>query len=164
MNPPACPEKFDSKPTPQAHTTAKTWLAAASLIGLTLAFYHGLWLPGFVLIKRDAYRFFLPLKQYLIERLAAGELPQLFPYEALGRPIIGATHTGVFHPFTVLYFLLPIHDAYRASTLAACLLGAFGAFALGRRLKLSRTGSLLAGLIFPLSGYVVSLTDNILYL
>src|SRR5438132_11960176 len=35
---------------------------------------------------------------------------------------------------------------------------------LGRRLNVSRTGSLLAGLAFALSGYVVSLTESVLYL
>ena len=125
------------------------------LLGVTLAFYHGLWLPDLVLIKRDAFRFFLPLKQYLIERLATGELPQWFPYEGLGRSFIGVTHTGVFHPFTALYFLFPVHDAYRASTLLSALVAALGAFALGRSLNYSRSGALLGGIAFALSGYVV---------
>jgi hypothetical protein len=140
------------------------WLPIAALFGITLVFYHGLWLPGYVLIKRDAFRFYLPLKQYLIERLSAGELPHWFPYEGFGRPFIGVTHTGLFHPFTALFFLLPVPDAYRASMLLSCLLAALGAFMLGRALNLSRTGSLLAGLAFALSGYVVSLTDNIPYI
>src|SRR6266849_11115871 len=106
--------------------------AVVLLCGITLAFYHGLWLPGLVLIGRDAFQFHLPIKHYLIERLLAGELPQWFPYEALGRPFIGTSATGIFHPFTVLYFLLPAPDAYRASTLLSCLLAAVGAFTLGR--------------------------------
>jgi len=141
-----------------------TWLAVMVLVGITLAFYHRLWLPGLALVKRDALRFFLPIKQYLVERLSAGESPQWFPYDALGRPFIGATHTGVFHPFTALYFLFPVPDAYRASILISCLLAALGAFVLGRLLRLSPAGALLAGLAFALSGYVVSLTENIQYL
>src|SRR5207245_842459 len=125
--------------------------AVTVLLGLTLAFYHGLWLPGLVLIKRDAFRLHLPIKQYLIERLSAGELPQWFPYEALGRPFIGVTHTGVFHPFTSLYFLLLTPDAYRASTLLSCLLAAVGAFVLGRKLNLSRSGGLVGGVAFRLA-------------
>src|SRR2546422_8986430 len=141
-----------------------TWLAVMVLVGITLAFYHRLWLPGLALVKRDALRFFLPIKQYLVERLSAGELPQWFPYDALGRPFIGATHTGVFHPFTALYFLFPVPDAYRASILMSCLLAALGAFVLGRLLRFLPAGALLAGLAFALSGYVVSLTENIQYL
>jgi len=136
----------------------------AVLCVITLAFYHGLWLPDLVLIKRDAFLFYLPIKQYMIERLAAGALPQWFPYEALGRPFIGVTVTGVFHPFTLLYFLFPVHDAYRASTLLSCLLAALGAFALGRMLALSRTGALVASLSFTLSGYLVSALVNIVFL
>ena len=144
--------------------TSPTGLAVAALVSITLAFYHGLWLPGLVLIKRDAFRFFLPLKQYLVERLAAGELPQWFPYEGLGRAFIGVTHTGIFHPFTTLSFLFSGPNAYRAATLLSCLLAALGAFTLSRMLNLSRAGSLIAGISFALSGYVVSLTDNLLYL
>ena len=139
-------------------------LAMVALCGLTVTFYYGLWWPDQVLIKRDAFWFHLPTKQYLIERLSADELPQWFPYEGLGRPFIGTAAAGVFHPFTALYFLFSVPDAYRLSTLTACLLGALGAFALGRTLRLSRTGSLLAGMAFTLSGYVVSLTDNLVYL
>src|SRR5712692_8586599 len=139
-------------------------IALVMLCSIAFAFYYGLWLPDLVLIKRDAFTFFLPLKQYAIERLAAGELPQWFPYDGMGRPFIGVAHTGVFHPFTALYFLFSVPDAYRVSTLLSCLLAALGAFALGRTLNLSRAGSLIAGVSFALSGYVVSLTDNLLYL
>ena len=161
LSPPTAP---DSRPPIGRRIGSPTGLAVTALMCITLAFYHGLWLPGLVLIKRDAFRFYLPLKQHLIERLSAGELPQWFPYEGLGRPFIGVAHTGVFHPFTALYFLLPVPDAYRASTLLSCLLAAVGAYALGRTLGFSRAGALVAGLAFTLSGYVVSLTDNLLYL
>ncbi|MGH7166230.1 MAG: YfhO family protein, partial [Nitrospiraceae bacterium] len=138
--------------------------AVAALLIISLTFYHRLWLPDLVLIKRDAFRYFLPLKQYIIERLTAGELPQWLPYEGFGRPFLGASGIGLFHPFTALYFLLPVPDAYRAATLVSCVLAGLGAFAIGRALELSRAGALLAGVAFALSGYVVSLTDNLLYL
>ncbi|MDA2909470.1 YfhO family protein [Nitrospiraceae bacterium AH_259_D15_M11_P09] len=147
-----------------ARLGASTGVAVAGLCTLVLLFYNRLWLPDLVLIKRDAFRFFLPLKQYVIERLSAGELPQWFPYDGLGRPLIGASGLGIFHPFTALYFLFPVPDAYRATTLLSCLAAALGAFVLGRILALSRGGAVLAGVAFALSGYVVSLTDNILYL
>jgi len=126
-------------------------------------FYYKLWSPGLVVLSRDAFRLFLPLKQYLVERLSAGELPQWFPYEAMGRPFIGLP-TSVFHPFTALHLILSVPDAYRASVLASCLLAALGAFALGRVLRFSPAGSLAAGLAFSFSGYVVSRIENYVYL
>ena len=164
MIPPSSPDKPDTRPASLGWFKSPTGLAVAALCGITLAFYHGLWLPGLVLVKRDALRFFLPIKQYLVERLSAGELPQWLPYEALGRPFIGATHTGVFHPLNALYWLLPAPDAYRASILISSLLASLGAFVLGRMLRFSSAGALLAGIAFALSGYVVSLTENIQYL
>ena len=160
MTPPVLPKA----PASRLPAKTRTVLAVIVLLGLTLAFYYGLWLPGLVLIKRDAYGFWLPLKQHMTERLTAGELPQWFPYEALGRPFIGTAATGIFHPFTVLYFLLPAPDAYRASTLMSCLLAAVGAFTLGRTLNFSRTGAVVAGAAFALSGYVVSFTEHLIYL
>jgi hypothetical protein len=160
MSPPTLPEVESSK----LDARARTVLAVIVLLGLTLAFYYGLWQPGLVLIKRDAYGFWLPLKQHMIERLASGELPQWFPYEALGRPFIGTAATGIFHPFTLLYFLLPAPDAYRASTLMSCLLAAVGAFTLGRTVNFSRAGAIGAGVAFALSGYVVSFTEHLIYL
>lgn len=162
MIPPAA--ERHTKTGPLARIMSPTGLAVTALCAITLIFYHGLWFPDRVLIKRDAFAFHLPMKQYMIERLVAGELPQWFPYEGLGRPFIGPAHTGVFHPFTALYFIFSVPDAYRISTLLSCLLGALGAFALGRMLKISRPGALLAGIVFALSGYVVSLTDNLVYL
>ncbi len=147
-----------------ARLGASTGVAVAGLCTLVLLFYNRLWLPDLVLIKRDAYWTHLPAKQYMVERLSAGELPQWFPFEALGHPFIGTTITGLFHPFTVLYLLMPPTDAYRVATLISCLLAALGAFALGRVLHFSRLGALLAGVAFALSGYVVSLTDSLPYL
>ncbi len=157
-------EKPAGMPWPLARITLPTGLTVTTLVAITLVFYYRLWSPGLVLIKRDAFRITLPLKQYLVERLSAGDLPQWFPYEAMGRPFIGVTMTGVFHPFTLLYFLLPVPDAHRASVLLSCLVAALGAFALGRTLKFSRTGALVAGLAFALSGYIVSLTENLVFM
>ena len=164
MIPSLSPDKSDARPTAFTRWGSGTGLAVVLLGGILLAFYHGLWLPGLVLIKRDAFRYFLPLKQYMVERLSAGELPHWFPYEALGCPFIGISGIGLFHPFTALYFLLPVPDAYRASTLLSCFLAALGAFVLGRTLGYSLAGAMLSGIAFALSGYVVSLTDNVLYL
>jgi len=141
-----------------------TGLAILALCGIVLAFYYRLWIPDLMLIKRDAFRFFLPMKQYIVERLVAGDLPEWFPYEGLGVPFLGNGGTGVFHPFTLLYFLLPVHDAYRVSVLLSILASALGAFGLGRILGVSRSGAVLSGAAFAGSGYIVSMTENLLYL
>jgi len=140
------------------------YLSLAAVLGLVLLVYAQLWLPGLVLIKRDAFQLFLPLKQYIFDRLSQGELPQWFPYEGLGRPLISLTVMGVFHPFTLLYWLMPVQDAYRLATLLCCLTGAAGTFFLARGLGISRSGAAVGAIGFSCSGYVMSLTENLLYL
>ena len=163
MTPPSPFKNPGASAEPHTGLTSPTGLAMAALIGITLAFYHRLWWPDLVLIKRDAFRAFPQIKHYAAERFSTGELPQWFPYEGLGHPLIGAAHAGVFHPFTGLYALLSPFEAFRAAALLSCLIAALGAFALGRALGLSRTGALLAGIAFTFSGYVVSLTENPVY-
>lgn len=141
-----------------------TALALAALCGVVLAFYYRLWWPGLALAKRDAVRFFLPLKRYAAERLAAGELPQWFPYEGMGRPFLAIPNTGVFHPFTALYLWLSAPQAYRLTVLLSCLAAAFGMFALARTLAIPHAGACLSGVAFACSGYVASLTENVVYL
>ena len=134
------------------------------LCGLILLFYAQLWMPGLVLIKRDAFQFYLPVKQYMIERLSAGEFPHWFPYDGLGRPFMATPATGVLHPFTALYWLFPVHDAYRLSVLCSYLAGGIGTFLLARSLGVSSAGSCIAAIGFSGSGYAVSLSENVIYL
>jgi hypothetical protein len=150
--------------SPNAGLDRRDYLALSGVIALVLLVYAQLWLPGLVLIKRDAFQLFLPLKQYIINRLSAGELPQWFPYEGLGRPLIALTAMGVFHPFTAVYWLFPVHDAYRLCALLSYLLGASGAFMLARVLGVSRLGAALGSIGFSCSGYLMSMTENLLYL
>ena len=117
-----------------------------------------------ILVKRDAFRFFPPLKHYMAERLLAGELPEWFPYESLGRSFIASPMSGMFHPFTLLYLALPVHEALRLATILSCVAAGVGAFALGRRLKFSRAAAVVAGVAFACSGYVASMTEAIVYL
>lgn len=148
----------------QSRHAILTGLCIAALCGVILAFYSRVWLPGHILIRRDVFRFFAPVKQYMADRLLAGELPEWFPYEALGRSFIGATVTGVFHPLTILHLLFPAHDALRLITLCLCLVAGVGTFALSRALHVSRAGSTTAGMVFACSGYVASITENPLFL
>lgn len=156
-------ERPSEEPLSMAFARADA-LSLAAVLSLVLLVYAQLWLPGLVLIKRDAFQLFLPLKQYITDRLLQGELPQWFPYEGLGRPLISLTVMGVFHPFTALYWLLPVQDAYRLSTLLCCLMATGGAFLLARNLGISRLGASVGAMGFVCSGYVMSLTENVLYL
>ena len=156
-------ERPSGEPLSMAFARADV-LSLLAVLSLVLLVYAQLWLPGLVLIKRDAFQLFLPLKQYITDRLLQGELPQWFPYEGLGRPLISLTVMGVFHPFTALYWLLPVQDAYRLSTLLCCLMATGGAFLLARNLGISRLGASVGAMGFVCSGYVMSLTENVLYL
>src|SRR5690242_19977718 len=105
--------------------TKRDYWCLGGLFCAVLLIVVQLWFPGLVLIKRDAFHFYLPIKQHVVERLSTGELPQWFPYEGLGRPLLANAVAGIFHPFTLLYLILPVYEAYRLSTFI-CVLFATG--------------------------------------
>ena len=85
-----------------ARLKSSTGLVAAILCVITLVFYHDLWWPGLVLIHRDALRFYLPIKQHLIERLSRG-IAAMVPLRCTGpslhrhRRIRGTIEIGRAH-------------------------------------------------------------------
>lgn len=140
------------------------WPVAGLLLAAVSLFYFRLMLPGNILIQRDSFRLHYPIHAYVAERLSSGELPQWFPYDGLGRPLLGVAAAGVFHPFTALFLVLSPHAAYALACYLCALMAALGAAALSRRLGAGRAGSAVAGLVMALGGYCVSLSDNLLYL
>jgi hypothetical protein len=90
-------------------------------IGLALALFF---LPALTsdrtFFARDSLRMHGPIRAYVSERLAHGELPLWWSFEALGAPFAAQGVTAVFHP------------AARGTTLDSCFF-APGAFVWWRR-------------------------------
>jgi hypothetical protein len=101
----------------------------------------------------DTAFIFLPLRHYLLRRLAEGQLPLWNPHLFGGTPALAEAQYQVFYPANLLLWLtgvergmgwmLPIHLA----------LAAAGTYLFGRRsLGLGRHGAVLAALVFSLGG------------
>jgi len=114
---------------------------------------------------RDLSLFALPMKGYMMERLASGELPLWTPYVSAGMPFLADVSNQLFYPLNLVF-------AFFSSTLEALSwfvalhdLLAMGAFYwLCRATGLSRGVSVWGGMAYGLSGYVLSITDNVNFL
>ncbi|MDB4971037.1 MAG: hypothetical protein JWN44_6726, partial [Myxococcales bacterium] len=105
---------------------------------------------------RDILLYTYPLKAYLRERLAAGELALWNPRLGLGRPFAGMVQPGVFYPLDVV-MLLPFPRGLDAFFALHAFIAAFGMRAWLRARTNHELAATFGGALFALSGYFVSM-------
>lgn len=88
------------------------------------------------------------------EALRSGIVPLWNPYTFCGMPLAANNQTAYFYPPNLLYWFLPMASALLFDALLHNIWLAWGAYALGRALKLSRSAAFLTALTFALGGAV----------
>jgi hypothetical protein len=115
------------------------------------------WLEG-----TDLSYLVLPWFQFQAGEWHHGRIPLWDPTAWFGQPLLGQGQPGAAYPPNWLLFLVPLkHGWIRQSALhwyyvLIHYFAALTAYALARDLKRSRTASILAGCIYALGGYVIS--------
>jgi hypothetical protein len=84
-----------------------------------------------------------------------GQLPLWNPYNGLGMPLAFNWQSATFAVPTVLGYLAPLRFAYTVQVMATLLLAGTGTYVLGRVLRLGVTASVMAGVVYELSGTFV---------
>ena len=128
-----------------------------------LACFGGKLVSSGVPFYRDHLVTNIPVRSYVRARLLQGELPQWYPNESLGVPLIGQIALATFHPTTFL--LLPFRPA-QAEKLAVLLAYAFalaGAYRLARARGASRVGAGAGGFAFAFGGYALGVSSILAY-
>jgi hypothetical protein len=112
---------------------------------------------------RDSAILYAPIRTLVSGALRGGRLPLWNPHEALGKPLFAEGLHGVLHPLSLFAALV---DPGGIDLLIALYLvaAALGAFLLARELGLDDSQAFLAGGAFGLSGFVLSMTGNLVFL
>jgi len=98
-----------------------------------------------------------PWRAWAAAEWLAGRVPLWAPDVANGFPLMSDGQTGVFYPPNILLgLLLPSHDALNASILLHAWWSGLGAWWLCRVLDRSNPASLVAGVAFACSGFMVA--------
>jgi hypothetical protein len=129
-------------------------------LALAAVFVHLPELDGRAPFWRDVHLANLPFRRYLRELLLAGELPQWWPWDAGGAPLLANPPAQVLHPFTLLQAVLTPLAGHVAQATLSTALAMLGACALARALGQSRVASFAAGLVFGANGYLVGLDEQ----
>jgi hypothetical protein len=134
--------------------------ACVALGAMWLVFFAPAILSSKVPFERDLIETEIPLRHYLRERLAAGELPQWFPGEMMGVPFAGTVIASPFHPRTLLLLFCGAVTAAKWSVLLGYLAGLVGGYRLARRFGSSRTGAVAGAAVLAFSGCAISYSNK----
>jgi hypothetical protein len=107
-------------------------------------------------VLRDVTYQIQPWQLFARRELRAGRLPLWNPHQFAGAPFWSNGQSAPLFPLHLLFAALPLQLGFVLLPWLRAMAAGCGAWVLARQLGLSRPGALLAALIFPLSGMLVS--------
>lgn len=112
----------------------------------------------------DAVLQFYPWKLFTAQAIPGGTIPLWNPYVMSGTPFIANSQAAIFYPFNFLFLLFPALRAYAIfMALHLFLAGSFTYFYL-RAISVSRTASLLGGMAFMSSPFLIGWSEHLSHL
>jgi hypothetical protein len=119
--------------------------------------------PDEQLFYRDTLRCAYHFKQFIAEQLRAGSSPFWDPWTESGTSVLVQITPGLFHPFTLLYLVLPFELAFKLNHLLAIPMGFAGLFLLARREGAAPWGAAAGACGYAVCGYMLSAVGSNLH-
>lgn len=142
----------------------KDIIALCALAFIILLYFNRVLSCEYIFTERDLAPFFIPPKFLWVKMVKVGELPLWNPYNYSGLPLLAALQPGVLYPPHLLYLVLPFNVAWNWVIIIHFIFAGASVYCLLRHMGASGTGSFLGGLIFMLSGYMLSIHDLLTHL
>ena len=98
---------------------------------------------------------FYPWFAFLNDAARRGDSLLWNPYEGFGSPFFAAWRTRCLSPFSLPFYFLPLHAAFRLSIIAKIAAAGLCAFYVARRLGFALPMALFVGLSFELCGHLL---------
>ena len=146
-------ERIDSK---KRRAKFADLLAGLTLLFLALLFFYDLFTGKYILTERDLGVYFIPPRFFWVESIKKLDFPLWNPYQFSGSPFLANPQHGVFYPLNVLFFVLPFDTAFNVIILLHFFLGGLFVYLFLRDLDAEPSCALLSGLVFMLSGFLLS--------
>ncbi len=96
-----------------------------------------------------------PWKQFLVESFQNRQLPLWDPTIFAGHPFLANGQHAALYPLSVLFYALPLWRAFGIFTWLQLGLAGMSAYLFSRVLGIRRLGSLICGITFQLSGFMI---------
>ena len=130
--------------------------AALTLFFSSILFFYDLLGGRYLLTERDLGPYFIPPRFFWVESIKRADFPLWNPYQFSGHPFFANPQYAILYPLNSLFFLLPFDVAFNGIIILHFFLGGLFTYLFLKDLEVSSTGSLISGLIFMLSGYLLS--------
>lgn len=104
-------------------------------------------------ITTDVVSFTYPMRLLAIKLLKSGSWPLWNPYIFTGIPLLANFQSAPFTPTNLFYFLFDDINGWSMQVIFQHFAAATTTFALLRRWKVSRFGSVMGGIVFAFSGF-----------
>ncbi|NLX15337.1 MAG: YfhO family protein [Phycisphaerales bacterium] len=131
-------------------------LVSGLIVLLPVVLLAGAWRLGGFSALEDDLLYYLPIRQYIGERIAAGEWPLWNPQVGMGTSLAGDPQSGLWYPATLLFAILPPREAYSVGLIAHFALAGAGMYRFLRASKLDWRAALLGAIAFEFSGFLVA--------
>jgi hypothetical protein len=131
-------------------------LAGLTLFFTSIFFFVDLFGGRYLLAERDLGPYFIPPRFFWVESIKHGIFPLWNPYQFSGHPFFANPQHALLYPFNGLFFFLPFDVAFNAIIVLHFFMGGLFTYFFLKDLKVNSTGALISGLIFMLSGYLLS--------
>jgi hypothetical protein len=132
------------------------FFAGLALFFASLFFFYDLFGGRYLLSERDLAPYFIPPRFFWVESIKNSSFPLWNPYQFSGHPFFANPQHALLYPLNSLFFILPFDIAFNAIIILHFFLGGLFTYLFLRDLKVNPIGSLFSGLIFMLSGYLLS--------
>ena len=107
-------------------------------------------------MERDLIYFFIPPREFWVEEVKNFIFPLWNPYYFNGHPLFATLQPGVLYPFSFLFLILPFDWAFNLNIELHFILSGLFTYYLARGIKASQGASIISGMAFMLSGYLIS--------
>ena len=122
------------------------WSARAAEMGVVVPQNH---LLGDLILENYAW------KRFILDSLSNRELPLWNPYLFAGVPFLAAGQHSLFYPLSVVFYVLPLAQAYGVFTALQIFIACLGGYVLLRVLGTGRFAALLGGVTYGFSGFML---------
>jgi hypothetical protein len=131
-------------------------LAGLALFLACIVFFYDLLDGRYLLTERDLGPYFIPPRFFWIENIKHGNFPFWNPFQFSGHPFFANPQHAILYPLNGLFFILPFDVGFNTIIILHFFLGGLFTYLFLKDLKVNSTGALISGLVFMLSGYLLS--------
>jgi hypothetical protein len=131
-------------------------LVRVLLVALPIAYFAKAITGKIALLQGDAWVQNFPLRVLAGAMIADGHIPLWNPYIYGGTPLMASVYPGVFYPPNWLFAILPALAAMHIVVISTYHLALVGTYLYARRIGLDRLSSLLSGVVFTFSAFMIA--------